>query len=231
MSRSREDDFWSGSTGQEAPGFFADEESAESSEAAPAGPKQLKPKQSRLVAFGFLFLFATFWNLVVGVFLVQLLFRPQVLLAVFLIPFLLIGLVLVALVVYTFLGLFNPVPQLVIREGHLVPGTSTEVSWSFRGSTHNIRLLKLILVGKEVATYRRGTKTHTDEHEFCVIPFLETSTPHQIASGTATCHIPDRTMHSFTARNNRIEWFIRVHGDVPRFPDIREEFPITVYAS
>ena len=35
-------------------------------------------------------------------------------------------------------------------------------------------------------------------------------------------------MHSFEAPNNRVRWTLIVHGDIPFWPDVRDEFPITV---
>ncbi len=53
--------------------------------------------------------------------------------------------------------------------------------------------------------------------------------PMDIASGRATLHVPESTMPSFRSANNRIQWALVIHGDIPSWPDMKEEFPIDVY--
>jgi hypothetical protein len=50
----------------------------------------------------------------------------------------------------------------------------------------------------------------------------------QIAEGQAQLLIPKDSMHTFTAAHNEIIWSLKVHGDVPRFPDVSDEFPIAI---
>jgi len=35
-------------------------------------------------------------------------------------------------------------------------------------------------------------------------------------------------MHSFESPHNKITWFVKVTGDIPRWPDIDEAFPIRI---
>jgi hypothetical protein len=35
-------------------------------------------------------------------------------------------------------------------------------------------------------------------------------------------------MHSFEAGHNKIIWSLRVHGDIYRWPDVKDEYPIVV---
>ena len=35
-------------------------------------------------------------------------------------------------------------------------------------------------------------------------------------------------MHSFEADNNKIVWMIKLHADVPRWPDVKQDYKITV---
>jgi hypothetical protein len=35
-------------------------------------------------------------------------------------------------------------------------------------------------------------------------------------------------MHSFAARNNKITWTLRVRGEIPKWPDIDDEYPVHV---
>ena len=36
-------------------------------------------------------------------------------------------------------------------------------------------------------------------------------------------------MHTFDGGNNTITWKLRFHGEIPRYPDVKEEFLITVW--
>ena len=35
-------------------------------------------------------------------------------------------------------------------------------------------------------------------------------------------------MHSFTAPHNKIEWKVKLHGDIRRWPDVRDEYELNV---
>ena len=40
--------------------------------------------------------------------------------------------------------------------------------------------------------------------------------------------IPRDTMHSFTADSNKIIWEIKVEGEIARWPDVGQNFPIEI---
>ena len=46
--------------------------------------------------------------------------------------------------------------------------------------------------------------------------------------GKVKLAIPADTMHTFKSRNNRILWVLQVKGDIPRWPDIGDEYPLEV---
>ena len=47
--------------------------------------------------------------------------------------------------------------------------------------------------------------------------------------GNATLAIPEHTMPTFESDNNKIFWQLKVHGDIPFWPDVNEKFELTVY--
>jgi hypothetical protein len=47
-------------------------------------------------------------------------------------------------------------------------------------------------------------------------------------SGIGTVTVPAELMHSFTGSHNKILWTIRVKGEIVHWPDIDEDFPLTV---
>ena len=88
--------------------------------------------------------------------------------------------------------------------------------------------LTLSLMAREEATYRRGTTTTTDRSFFVNTVLLDTADRAQMAGGTVKANIPRNLIHTFTGTNNRIVWMLRVNGDIPKWPDVNAEFPITV---
>lgn len=197
------------------------------------GPLKLKTQGGPILQFIGVTVVAAFWNGIVGVFVYQVVdsYRdgdPQIFLTIFLIPFVLIGLVLIGGVVYTFLQIFNPRPQLELADGNVRLGSSTTLSWTMSGSAQSISKLTIRLIGQEWAQYRVGTNTHTDTKAFERILVFETEERTAMRHGEVVLSIPEFTMHSFEATSNKIEWFIEVHGDVKRWPDIKAKFPITV---
>jgi hypothetical protein len=154
--------------------------------------------------------------------------KPEILAMILLTPFVLIGILLLFLLGLCILNLFNPRIYLSVSSGAVPLGGNINARWTFRGRPRRIRHLRISIEGAEKADYRRGTTNHTDTRVFARLPLVDTKDSHQIAGGQAQIKIPADLMHTFKARNNEILWKIKVHGDVPRFPDVADEFPITI---
>lgn len=200
---------------------------------ASKGPQTLKAKSSPLFGFIVILMVALFWNGIVSIFLREVIEdfqrgQPNWFIAIFLIPFVLIGLGLIAGVGYTFLALFNPRPTLMIDVASTPLGGSFRLSWKFSGQTGSIRQMKIELRGQEESQYRRGTSNYTDTETFAEITILETNNFIDIGRGEARVDIPADTMHSWEADHNKVLWNIAVHGDIAWWPDVDETFPITI---
>ncbi len=199
----------------------------------PSGPITLEPTISPLVKLFAAMLFALFWNGIVSVFLYHLVDEwrhgsPDWFLAVFLVPFVLVGLASIAAIGYFFLALFNPRPVLEMQPSSPRLGESIHVQWRMRGNGGRINKLNIKLEGREEATYQRGTTTHTDKETFCRMRLKSTEFAVEIAQGSARTTIPEDTMHSFEGTNNKVVWAVSVKGDIPRWPDVNASFPIQV---
>ncbi len=198
-----------------------------------SGPITLEPAHSPLMKLFGAILFALFWNGIVSVFLYHVVDdwrhgRHDWFLALFLVPFVLVGLAAIGAIVYFFLALFNPRPVLTLRPSSPRLGEEIHLEWRFRGSRSRIRTLAIVLEGQEEATYRRGTTTHTDKEVFCRIRLADAEHDVGISHGSARGRIPDDTMHSFEGTNNKVVWAILVSGDIPHWPDVNDRFPIQV---
>jgi hypothetical protein len=198
-------------------------------------PVVLKPETSRIGRLIGMIVLCGFWNGLVGVFTYFELtggFQKSGgggwFLTLFLIPFQLIGALILWGVFYTALGLFNPKPVLTLSAGSVPIGGSLTLQWKMSRNAGRVKNLKITLTGCEEARYRRGTDTHTDKSTFYEAPIIETSDSMRIQQGMATVTIPANTMHSFEADDNKIIWSLKVKGDITLWPDVDEAFDILV---
>jgi len=200
---------------------------------ADTGPVVLTTKHSPWGKLVGVILFAVIWNGIVSIMVVRGIgslrqghFQWGMML--FSIPFVLVGLGALLGVVYQFLAVFNPRPTLELSSSTIPLGGAAELGWSFIGRTDRINEFTVTLRGCEQATYRRGTDTRTDTHTFYEMELYKTSDPTNIATGQVGLVLPQETMHSFEADNNKILWSLNIRGDIHRWPDVKEAFPITV---
>lgn len=196
-------------------------------------PRVLKSQATPLIAFIASILVCLFWNGIVSVFVGFAIHGflkndPQWFLTIFMIPFVLIGLLLILWVLHSFLALFNPRPMITMLTPELWLGGNIDIRWQFNGNPARIRQLKIQLEGEERATYRRGTTTHTDKETFATIPLIDTTSSSEIASGQASVEIPLRLMHSFKSGQNEIAWSMLVDGDITFWPNVNQRFSLII---
>jgi hypothetical protein len=178
-----------------------------------------------------------FWNGIVSVFVVEavrghLRGDPSWFLTIFLIPFVLFGLLFIGLFVKELLVVFRVGPTVVEISDHpLRPGGTYEVFVSQSGRLA-MNSLSVALECVESATYRQGTDRRT---ETCVVREVVVVR----AEGFAIEHglpfearrllvVPPGAMHSFRATNNQVLWRLVVVGDIAGWPNFRREFPVVV---
>lgn len=194
-------------------------------------PLIIEPKMGRWMNLVGILLICCFWNGIVSVFLFSMFGDkngPPIFMVLFLTPFVLIGLGLMAAVVYTFLGLFNPKPVLVCSDRWLYAGSEFELSWMMKGNISRIRKLTVYLEGTESVTYRQGTSTRTENKLFYSLPVAELTDSESIAQSYHVVKIPDDAMHTFNATSNKIYWQVRFAGEIPWWPDVADTFEINI---
>lgn len=197
------------------------------------GAVVLKPETSRGCRLAGALAICLFWNGIVSIFVVEFVQSwqrgsPEGCMGLFLVPFVLIGLLLIWLVLYTVLSMFNPVPQIRIGAGSVPIGGVLDLEWEFQGAYHRLRALRITLEGREEATYRRGTKTSTDKHTFSKTTIYEAGLEGDLRGGRALVPIARDAMPSFKAPSNKIVWAIHLHGEIACWPDVKEEFPLNL---
>ncbi|MCP4898583.1 MAG: DUF3592 domain-containing protein [bacterium] len=199
----------------------------------PSGPIVLKPQQSPAMKLFGMAIFSLIWNGIVSVFVWNLVSEwmsghHQWGLALFLVPFVLVGIGTLVGMVYFALGFFNPRPRLTLSNPTPRLGERVHVEWKMSGRSGRIEKLSITFEGRESATYRRGTDTTTDHETFATHTIIETLNEYEIAQGSREIEIPEDTMHSFKADNNSISWHLKVAGDIPRWPDVDADFEVEV---
>ncbi|MFO1489796.1 MAG: DUF3592 domain-containing protein [Kiritimatiellia bacterium] len=191
--------------------------------AAAAGPVVLKSGSQRMAKAGCLGFFALFWN---GIVLAGVVHAGWF--TLFMIPFILVGLGLLGFTGYLLLGTRNARVTLVLAGDPPAAGGKFRVDYRLDGRVHVLRNLRIVLAAYEVARYRRGTDTVTRRGQIWRIPVLDTSDPALFAQGGADLAIPLAAMPSFKARDNSIEWRFEVRAEIPDWPDIADDFDVTV---
>jgi hypothetical protein len=195
-----------------------------------AEPAALRPRYSRGAKLAGVIAVALFWNGLVSLFLYNLPGRGVFhwFMALFLTPFVLVGIGLVGFVIYQALQLANPRPTVTVNTSIVTLGDELRVDWSMDGRVEKLTRFSITLEAREEATYTRGTDRTTETNVFTTITLANQVPPEITRAGSAKVRIPADTMHSFDATHNKVVWVLRVRGELPNWPNSNEEFPLTV---
>ncbi|MDH3981988.1 MAG: DUF3592 domain-containing protein, partial [Kiritimatiellaceae bacterium] len=143
------------------------------------------------------------------------------------------GLATIAGVVHATLACFNPRPTVELTPGNIHLGTSIAMRWRLSGSIERIRSLKITLHCLKVTTETRRsggeTKTSVIKTPIFTEELLVTENQSEIAHGTKTFVIPSNQPASRAGNDDGIEWRLSFHGDITRWPDIKEDFKFLIY--
>jgi hypothetical protein len=187
----------------------------------------------RFIGCLMLILMAAIWNGFIGLFVVEFFLKGRlgwgsVFPALIIIPFVAVGLLLIAIIFPALLGIFSPILRIKLRTAGLRPGGRTEIDWTVHGTPKPVSL-EITIEGQEEATYERGTDTTTDIRVFAVIPVAKVG-PAELSngSGRTLAVFPPDTVPTFRAPHNAIRWYLRAKMEVPRLPDVSEEHELKI---
>jgi hypothetical protein len=220
-----------------SPPVVPEDPSAAFGVAAPAGdgsaPVELRPTMTPLGKLAALTFFSLFWNGIVSVFLVQTYKErgygaPDGCTALFLVPFVLVGLFLIFFMLRQALVLFNPRVHLTLNPGTLAVGGLSYLQWHLGGRGGGVRRLRILLEGREEAWYQSGKSTHTERNTFASVVVADTTQPFEIPEGNARVDVPEDTMPSFKAVHNKIVWSLKVTCEIAGWPDSEDEYEVLV---
>jgi len=144
-----------------------------------------------------------------------------------------VALILIAASIYAILALFNPRPTAEISPGNIHPNTEISLRWRINGRINRIGKLTISLKCLRVTTVstnsgtnhkRRVVKTPIYEEEIFI-----TDQQNQIAQDQLQFTIPEDKPASILGEDGGIQWQLLFHGDISRWPDLKQEFPFFVY--
>lgn len=197
-------------------------------------PTSLRPAQGKGVALVGLLFITLFWNGIVSVFVYEIISswqsgRGNWFLTLFMIPFVIIGLGMIAGVFAAASRFFAPPAELRLTPAACVLGGKTPLDWQI--GTRAVKRLKLDLLISEEATYRQGTTTSTVKEAVHRQPLVDTTAPLNISAGRIEFLIPDTLPPSFHAPNNRLIWQLELRGQTPWWkPGLKEDYVLDVHA-
>jgi hypothetical protein len=199
------------------------------------GPVELRPAQGRLGKLIAIGLVALVWNGITWTILLVAII-PDLrggdwfswLPLLFLSLFALIGLGLIAATCHQLLALGNPRLRLTVNRRALHPGQELTLEWECSGDPARIRALTISLEGRESATYTRGTDTTTETTVFARTTLAHLEDTAAMLSGRARLVLPTDVVPTFTAAHNKLEWYLTVRGVIPRWPDISDDYAISI---
>jgi hypothetical protein len=174
--------------------------------------------------------FTLFWNGITSIFVFfaiasHLHGEPQWFLNCFIMPFVLIGLVLILGVFRELLLMIGTRPATVEISSHpLTPGETCRLHVAQHGL---LRLsgCRVLVVCEEVAKFTEGDSSRTDKKRTHEVELLRQDEPHAYQD---EYQIPAGAMHSFKASNNEVQWKVLVLGKAAGWLKIAWEFPFVV---
>lgn len=185
----------------------------------------------RIKAFGML-AFALFWNAIVSVFL----FGPpsedgSLFITLFMIPFVLVGVVTLFLAIASLGALRNPVPMLQSTPGQPRLGSPWRLEWDFPAGSDRLRDLRIELLGEETATYRSGKNDTTARQPFFHQILVQAEHPSEIRSGSTTVTLPAALPPSWKFGRHAIVWTLQIRGSIRLWPDLNDKISLDVLPS
>jgi hypothetical protein len=199
------------------------------------GPLELKPAVTPWATFFGLTFITLFWDGIVSVFVYQAvkMWRagsPVGCMSLFLLPFVLIGLVLIFTTLRQLLVLFNPRLHLTLTPGNLTAGASGYLQWSFGSGGGGVRRLTIVLEGWEETQEGQGRNVRIDRAVFTTQTLLDTRQELEIPGGSTSFTVPANSRSS-SPGSPCIRWALKTHCDIAGWPDSDDEYPVRVVSS
>ena len=171
---------------------------------------------------------ALFWNGIISVFVTQCAGRwlagcRPILMTLFLVPFVAIGIGIVAGLFTELLRLFNPRIVLYPPSSPLVAGVPAVIAFRGCGRIERLKRLAFFLVGSETSG-SSGDDGERTTHEFHRSTVYELDQSLLMQQGSFRLTLPPNLMRRTAAPGKRTDWSLEIKGTVPHWPDLAETY-------
>ena len=146
----------------------------------------------------------------------------------FLIPFVGIGLGLIALTIYLFFGIWSPSVSVLMPDLTLLPDRNYSCKWHVDGSYRKIRALEIHLKAEEKIYYNSGDDRSSRDRTVFKQSLYKTTQQLNVQRGEFELSIPKGAMHTLDTNDTKYIWSILITADVAGLPDVKEEIDIHV---
>ena len=172
---------------------------------------------------------SVFVVMVVGSFLAR---TPDWPMTLFVLPFLAVGIALVAVFARLLRNAARIGPTLVEISHHpLLPGNSYRFFFSQSGHL-TLKAIEVWLICEEEAVFRQGTNARTESREVFRQSLYSGAgavvRPGEPLEAECDLPIPAGAMHSFRASHNQIQWKLIVRGEIAGWHEFQRSFPVVV---
>lgn len=183
-------------------------------------------RMATVIAFGF----TTFWNGVIGFGLVDLARGGSLglLLSLFLVPFVLVGLGLFALIIYLFLASLHPSMELRLEKEEFQRGETLVLNWSFEHNPSHLRHFDVSLQVLETLIEGSGDDETRYSHQLCEVTIAAQVPLRFQKEGTIRATLPVQPEPSSASSQREVSWILYLHATATRAPDLRFWLPLTV---
>lgn len=189
-------------------------------------------KSRWITFFGALFICA-FWNGIVSMFVGEawsswMRGRPDFLLTIFLIPFVLIGSIFLVYVPYSLLLAFLARYELRLIPGTLKPGGTATLTWERAGGFGQPKSIALHLIGAEIATYAGRKKPSTSTSVFHDELLAEIPLSSIFANRPIAIKLSENAVPTLKGDSNKLVWKLRMDITLRGLPKVTDEYEIDV---
>ncbi len=139
-----------------------------------------------------------------------------------------IGVFCLITLVYNFLILFNPRPEVTVSSKAVPLGDKLRLTWVINGRIDRMESLQVRLRGIEEVTYKGASELTTVTSTFYSMLVYEASDRLAIAEGNLWIDIPSDTMPTFDWHNKKVLWDFQFQGKISRSADLDESFRIII---
>lgn len=139
-----------------------------------------------------------------------------------------LGFLLLTSLIHSLLGLINPKIKVFVNSSSVRLGETLDISWEAPYKIDRVKKLTLSLFLTESQSHGSGKNRRTKTKKLHDEVILETKGFNEMRSGSKSITIPEVFKASYSSDDYSLTWCLKINGEIPLFPDIDEDYKITV---